>query len=309
VTDKGVWGALSVLLSATSFGFLPTFTSYAYQNRLTVLTLLFLRFSIAALIFFGYLAVRGRLQVPRGRELAALVVLGGVLYTFQAATFFWSVRYISPPLAVLLVYIFPALVMLLSIVIDRERISARRLTAMLLAFAGMGLVLGLPSGSLNLIGVALAVASALSYAVYIVFGNRVSSSVSPVATSAYVCLFGAAATGLIGGVTGELRFDFAPAGWWPVLGLATVSTVVAIGCFFTGMSRIGPSSAAVLSMFDPVVSIIAAWLLLGSRLTVPQLIGGAVVLTGALLAMTTTRRRPAPAPVEAATTPAHTHTA
>lgn len=295
-----------MLLSATGFGMLPTFTSYAYQRRLTVLTLLFLRFSMAALVFFGYLAVRGRLRLPRGRELAALAVLGGVLYTLQSTTFFWSVRYISPPLAELLFYVFPALVMVLSLVIDRERLSARRLIAMLAAFAGMGLVLGLPAGSLNLLGVALALGSAICYAVYTVFGNRVSSSVPSVTISAYLCLFGAAATGLTGGMTGELRFDFAPAGWWPVLGLVVVSTVVPIGCFFAGLSLIGSSSTALVSMFEPVVGIVAASLLLGSRLTAPQLIGGVVVLAGALLAVTATRRCSAPAPAETSAPLTHT---
>lgn len=303
MVGKGAWGAPLVLLSATSFGFLPTFASYAYASRLTVFTLLFLRFTIAALLMLGYLAVRGQLRLPRGGELAALAVLGGVLYMLQSVTFFSSVRYIPPPLAVLLLYLFPALVMLLSLIVDRERLSGRRLAAMLVAFAGMALVLGVPGGSPNLLGVALAVGSAICYSVYIVFGNRVASSVPPLATAGYVCLFGAVSTGLVGLVTGQLRFDFAPGGWWPVGGLAIVSTVVAIGSFFAGMSLIGPSSAAVLSMLEPVVSIIAAWLFLGSRLTVPQLIGGAVVLVGALLAVTAARSRPASTPVPATPTP------
>ncbi|NJC65573.1 EamA family transporter [Planosporangium flavigriseum] len=297
---KRVWGAPLVLLSATCFGFLPTFTAYAYQHRITVFTLLFLRFSIAALLFFGYLAVRGQLRLPRGRDLALLAVLGGVLYELQSITFFSSVRYIPPPLAVLLLYLFPAIVMLLSVVMDRERLSGRRLTAMLVAFAGIALIFGLPGGSVNLLGVVLAVGSAIFYSLYIVFGNRVSPSVSPMAIGGYVCVFGAISSGLVGGATGELRFDFAPAGWWPVLGLAVVSTVVAIGSFFAGMSLIGPSSAAVLSMFEPVVSIIAAWLLLGSQLTGPQLFGGAVVLVGAVLAVTAVRPGPDGTPAEAA---------
>jgi hypothetical protein len=77
-----------------------------------------------------------------------------------------------------------------------------------------------------------------------------------------------------------------------------VEARVAIGSFFAGMSLIGPSSAAVLSMSEPVVNIIAAWLLLGSRLTAPQLIGGVVVLAGALLAVTAARPRPASTPIE-----------
>jgi drug/metabolite transporter (DMT)-like permease len=300
VVDRGSWGVPLVLVSAASFGFLPTFTTYAFANGLSLLTLLFLRFSIAALLFFGYLALRGQLRLPSGRELAGLAVLGGVLYTLQSITLFSAVRRIAPALAVLLLYLFPALVMLLSLVIDRERLSVRRLVAMLVAFTGIGLMLGLPGGSPNLLGVGFAVAAAVFYSLYIVFGNRVSSSVSPVATCAYACLFGAVATGLAGGVTGRLRFDFAPAGWWPVLGLAVVSTVIALGTLFAGMSLIGPSSASVLSMFEPVVSILAAWLLLGSKLTVPQLAGGAVVLVGALLAVTATRSRPPDAPAEAA---------
>ncbi|SDX94573.1 Threonine/homoserine efflux transporter RhtA [Micromonospora pattaloongensis] len=289
---KSVAGPPLVVLSAISFGFLPTFAAYAYDSGLTVFTLLFLRFSIAALLFFGYLAARRRLRLPGGRELASLAVLGGVLYTLQSVTFFSAVRYISPALAVLLLYLFPALVMLLSVVLDRERLSGRRVTAMVVAFAGMGLVLGVPGGAPDVLGVVLAVSAALCYSVYIVFGNRLSSSVSPVATSGYISLFAAVATGLTGAATGTLRFDFAPSGWLPVLGLAVVSTVVAIGAFFAGMSLIGPTSASILSMFEPVVSIVAAWLLLDSPMTVPQLVGGAVVLAGAVLAVTAGRAAP-----------------
>jgi drug/metabolite transporter (DMT)-like permease len=65
--------------------------------------------------------------------------------------------------------------------------------------------------------------------------------------------------------------------------IALVSTVIAVSCFFAGLRRVGPSEAAILSTFEPPVTVMLAFLVLGERLTMPQLAGGALVLAAVVM--------------------------
>ena len=110
---------------------------------------------------------------------------------------------------------------------------------------------------------------------------------------ALLVLTGATATFAVAGVvTGSLDFALPAEAWlWLVL-LALVSTVVAVSAFFAGLRRVGPSEAAILSTFEPVVTVVLAFFVLGERLTPPQLAGGALVLAAVILLQLPARRRP-----------------
>lgn len=94
-------------------------------------------------------------------------------------------------------------------------------------------------------------------------------------------MFATGAFALLGLAFGGLDLGFAAAGWGWALAVALVSTVFAIGLFFVGATALGPVRASILSMLEPVVAVLASWLLLGGTLSWPQVAGGAVVLAGA----------------------------
>ena len=88
-----------------------------------------------------------------------------------------------------------------------------------------------------------------------------------------------------GGVTiwYGLSFPATLAGWGAILGLAFISTVVAIAMFFKGIQRIGPVDAAMLSTLEPVVAVGLASAFMGERLTMMNYFGGLMILTAATL--------------------------
>jgi drug/metabolite transporter (DMT)-like permease len=98
-----------------------------------------------------------------------------------------------------------------------------------------------------------------------------------VMTGAAVTMTGRAA------VTGGADLSFGAAGWFWVACIAVVSTVLAMLTFFAGLRRTGPSSAAILSTFEPVVTTALAAVLLGEFLTPIQLAGGVLVLASAVI--------------------------
>jgi drug/metabolite transporter (DMT)-like permease len=259
------------------------FAVYAYQDGATVLGLLTLRFVLAAVLFFLYIAVkRVKFQITL-RQILALFVLGGVFYTVMSYTFFTAVQYISPSLAALILYSYPVFVALLSARVDKERLTRRVVISIGLALFGLVLVLGTSFDNVSPLGVLLAVAASLVYSFYIVLSNRVVKSVPLVVTSSFVTLFAALSFAVLSLGMHQLQFDFGTKAWLAIGGIILFPTVIAMTTFFYGLRMIGSTRASILSMIEPLVTITASAILFGDRLTLAQWIGGGAVLLGALL--------------------------
>ncbi|MBD1372677.1 DMT family transporter [Hazenella sp. IB182357] len=280
-------GSILVIASATCFGLMPIFAIYAYQNGLNVTTLLFLRFGIAALLFFFYLVIKGELRKLTYRETLNLLLLGGGLYTGQSFLYFSAVQYLTPALAALLLYLYPLFVYILSVLLKEEKVTLRSLIAMGIALIGITLVLGYPNlGPINMKGVYLAVGAALLYSIYIISGNRLSLKLSPIVTSSYISLFAAVSFLSIILVQEEFRLPLTWVGWISVWGVAIFSTVIAILTFFAGTNWIGPTKASIISMIEPVVTILFAWILFKEHMTFIQILGAFIVLLGGVIITT-----------------------
>ena len=136
-------GALLCLASATAFGAMGIFGTLAYDEGATLGTLLAVRFSLAAALFWVVAACTGAtrgLRTLTRRDLAIAVALGAVIYSAQAGAYFAGLQRIDVSLLSLLLYTFPAIVTVAAIVLGRERPSARRFAALGLASAGLVLV-------------------------------------------------------------------------------------------------------------------------------------------------------------------------
>ena len=300
--DRGAAaGAALCLLSAAGFGAMAIFGKLAYDAGVSTLTLLLVRFVLAGLLFGAMLAATPSLwaDARRGgaRALAIGVGLGAVGYATQAGLYFAALRRLDASLLSLLLYTFPAWVTLAAFALGRERPTRRRLVSLGLSSAGLAIVLaGAAGGDVDGLGVVLGLGAALAYTAYILVADRVGVTLPPVALSGLVCA-GASGTFLvIGLVSGAVDLGFEPAGWLWLALIAAVSTALPITAFFAGLARVGPSTASILSTFEPVVTVTLAFLAFSERLSVAQLGGAALVLAAAALLATPARtREPVPA--------------
>jgi drug/metabolite transporter (DMT)-like permease len=275
--------------SAAGFGAMAVFGKLAYDEGVTVGTLLAARFALAAALFWvlviaGGEAARG-LRVLTRRDLLIALALGACGYALQAGCFFAALSRIDASLLSLLLYTYPSMVAVAAILLRRERADARRFTALALASGGLLLVLAnAKAGTLDPVGAALAMAAATVYTTYILTSQGIAGRISPTLLSALVCT-GAAVTLTVGSaLVGDLRpEEVTAAGWGWLLGLAIVSTVAAVSLFFAGLKRVGPTTAAILSTAEPVVTVILAFLVFGELLGPLQLLGGALVIVAVLV--------------------------
>ncbi|MGN9812815.1 DMT family transporter [Micromonospora sp. BQ11] len=289
-------GPALCLLSAACFGAMAVFGKFAYDAGVSPESLLLVRFTLAAVLLGMVLLLRPALRraepdqrgreaasrptLTRGRVLATAVGLGAVGYATQASLFFSALELMDASLLALILYTYPVLVTVAAVLLGRDRLTPRRGAALVGASAGTLLVLlGAGGVSFHPLGALLAFASAITYTVYILVADTVVHRLAPVVLSALVM---AGAAGTLGGrtlIAGGVDVGFGVWGWFWLACITVVSTVVAMLAFFAGLKRTGPSTAAILSTFEPVVTTALATLTLGETLTPVQRAGGALVLS------------------------------
>jgi drug/metabolite transporter (DMT)-like permease len=264
--------------SACGFGAMAIFAKEAYATGVTVVSLLAVRFVLAALAFWAIAAVRGA-RLPERRTVVLALLLGAVVYAAQGGLYFGALTRIDASLASLLTYIYPILVFGAALALGREQVSSRRLGALGLASAGTALVLfGGSIGAVDATGVAMALGCAVIYAAYILLSDRLVADVDPFVLAALVTT-GAAATMLVAGAGGgSLHLGFGLSGWLWLAALAWGSTVLGISAFFLGMREVGPGTASIVSTVEPAVTVTLATTIYGEALGPSQLAGGVLVL-------------------------------
>jgi drug/metabolite transporter (DMT)-like permease len=278
-------GALLVLASAVAFGVMPIFGKLAFEAGVGVATLLFVRFAIAAPVLWAAVAVRSALPRSAGRGIVLrALALGAVGYAMQAGLYFLALQRMDASVLSLILYSYPALVTGAAILLGRESANRRRLVALVTASGGLVLVLaGAGAGDFDLAGAAFGVGAALTYTTYILVSDGVASKLDALPLAALVSTGAAFSLGVVAVGTGTLDLGFEPAGWlW--LGLAaTVSTVGAVVLFFSGMSRVGASTAAILSTLEPPVTVGLVFVTFGEALGFVQILGALAVLGAAVI--------------------------
>jgi drug/metabolite transporter (DMT)-like permease len=276
-------GRLFCLLSAATFGVMAVFGKLAYDAGVSVDALLLVRFGLAGVLLLIVALARGALRsLPRRAVLTGLG-MGVFGYAAQSGLYFSALARLDASLVALLLYLYPVLVMVGAIALRRERASRRRIGALAVALAGIGFVLsGAMAARFDVLGVLLALGAPIVYTCYILVGDSLTTDVPPLALTALVCT-GAFGTFLVLGLFRGTDLTFAPIGWLWLAAVALVSTVAAILFFFAGMARVGPSVASILSIFEPVVTVVAAAIVFGEQLSARQWFGGALVLSSVVI--------------------------
>lgn len=256
-------GVVLVAISAVSFGLMPVFAKIAYTANTSTLTLLFLRFSVAA-IFMFLLILMKRLVFPSKKEILIFLLMGAVGYTGQSFCYFTALNFASASVVSLLLYTYPVMVMIGSALFLKEKITFRKILALGFALTGAVVIIG-AKGSANSIGIILSVASAVVYSGYILISSKVIKAGMEVQSSAFIMLGASIVYGIVNFTSGFSAPQNIK-GISAVVMIALISTVLAFWSFFSGLEKIGPSSAALVSILEPVVTVFSSVMILSEKL-------------------------------------------
>ncbi|CCQ75683.1 DMT family transporter [Magnetospira sp. QH-2] len=278
--------ALMMVLAATlGLALKGIFAKLALAAGLSVGALVTLRLVWAWPLFWAGAAVRGEGN-PLGmgwREWRDCFAAGG-LFLIATIADFTAIDRLGAGLSRIVLFTFPLFIVLINAAMDRQRPSGRQLVAFAVSYAGLLVVLapgGLDADSLLWSGIGWSFLSALSYALYLVAGQRIMRR-----TGSARFTFAANTSSMIGVVIyaavtlewADLSLDWTSGGW--LAAIVIVSTVVPIFLLYEGIRRLGAGRASLISLAGPAVTMVVAWAVLGETLSMVQGLGFAMVLLG-----------------------------
>jgi drug/metabolite transporter (DMT)-like permease len=297
-------GIVLTVVSACAFGSGALFAKPVYATGVGWHVLMAWRFGIGAVLAWLWVLANPAARAAVGRMPARAVAgaLGlGVLYTGNSSTYFAGLETVSASLAALIVYIYPAIVAVISLQVGQPLRGRRAWLSLGLALLGVALAVGGPSATMTpppLTGLLLMLASPVIYAVWIVLAARLSgedredvgrqsgAGTDPIAAGAVILSATAVTFWITALALGRpvLPQQIPGTAWLGIGGIGLVSTFIAVQAFYAGAHRLGAARASLVSTIEPVWTIALAGLLFGESLSALQLVGGALILGGVALA-------------------------
>ena len=250
-------GYLCVILSAVIFGCMPLGANFLYAQGVTPMSLVFLRNLLSLPVLALLCQKQGGLRISRGALLeTSLTGFFGCCIT--PILLFSSYCYLASGMATVFHFAYPVIVVL----------------------GALGILLLIdPSGAVDPLGVALALTSGVTYAVYILllahFRHR---EVMGFRMTFYMALISAVCMFFLCLFSHQLCLPQTLAGWLAALAFSLMICIGAVMLFQKGTFLIGAQRAAILSTFEPITSIFVGILFLNETLTPRILLGSAITL-------------------------------
>jgi drug/metabolite transporter (DMT)-like permease len=289
-------GSALILCAAVSFGVITTMGRLAYEGGSNPLTVVLLRHcTFVAIVGALLMLLRRSLRLTRGAVIASLWM--ALTLAMMSLGYLGSVAFIPVNLAALIFYSFPLLVGVIAVMAGHERMTIVKSAALLAAFVGLALALGPGLDSLDLRGIACALTAALGMGITVSFCGAAMRGQDTLVMTFYTNLWLLIALAIHMTASGKFMLPATALGGIGAAGVC-LCYVVAFLSWFLAARLISPVRLAALLNIEPLVTIFAAWLLLGERLAPLQLFGACFVL-GSVIAVSASGIRQASAPVTA----------
>ena len=289
-----ILGYIAGIVTGVTYGLNPLFAKPLLEMGVSVDTMLSFRYLLAVLILGVWLVARKESLRVNAAQTVRLVILG-ILFALSSATLFFSYNYIPAGLATTIVFLYPVLVALIMVIL-KVYPTWQVWLSIILTFAGV-IILSLPSSgvSFNAVGLLLAGASALVYAMYLIIVNRSRRlrTVSNHVLTFYALLFGSllflghglsSGGDLLAGVHGWFC-------WLCLIGLAIFPTLMSLLCLAASTRLIGATKTSVLGVAEPVTAIAVGCIFFNESLTLNVIVGVTITLFAVTFMALTDRKR------------------
>jgi len=286
VKRNEIIGIAAGIISGAAYGLNPVFGKPLMAKGVSIPDMLLVRYTLAALIITAIAFLRNPSKKnPLRIKLNQLPMLAllGLMFTLSSITMFASYALIPSGVTATVLYLYPVITAII-LVFCGVIPSLKTIIAIIAACAGVA-ILCLPgsSGEIKMSGVVLAIASALAYALYLIFVGRSKkvSDLSVQTITIYALVVGAIfflGKSIISGTT-TLTLCTTPYDWFNLIGLAIFPTAIAMVGLSVATRRIGATRAAVLGVFEPITSIIFGILMFHEPFTYITAIGILICLT------------------------------
>lgn len=293
LSRNAIIGYPAGIITGITYGLNPLFAVPLMNNGASIESILFFRYTFAVVLLAAFLILTRQSFRITARQAGVLLALG-LLYTSSSIFLFEAYNYIASGLATTLIFLYPVLVAVIMVFL--RVVPSWPVWLSIAATFGGVIIMTQGSGgdSLNPIGIALSLGSALVYALFIVIINR-SKAIAQISNT--LLTFYSLTVGAIV-FLGKISFSEAPisAGittggdWLNLAGLALLPTIVSTATLAISTRNIGATKASVLGVFEPITAILIGTLMFGEPLTTNILLGICIAIVAVTFMISVTKR-------------------
>jgi drug/metabolite transporter (DMT)-like permease len=273
-------GYIYSIISAVLFGSAGLIVKLAYVEGIDPIGLLTLQYIIAVTLMFATLLVKNKkLIIVTKTDLRKLFVLGVVGNTFMTVFYYTSYHYLPMAMVTILLYMYPIIVFLYSLVFQRKAIDSKKTAALILAFLGCILALGLTKGGFkySTAGIMFGFLSALFYAFMNIYSEKKLYHMDALVINAYSTLFSLICLIVyrfpLFIFTGEVTLD-----------LITYTAVLAVFCeiipltlMYAALKNIGSLKVSIIGNIETPTAMFLSFFILREHITLIQVFGAIIV--------------------------------
>lgn len=293
LSKNAIIGYPAGIITGVTYGLNPLFAVPLMNNSASIESILFFRYTFAVVLLAAFLILTRQSFRITARQAGVLLALG-LLYTSSSIFLFEAYNYIASGLATTLIFLYPVLVAIIMVFL--RVVPSWPVWLSIAATFGGVIIMTQGSGgdSLNPIGVALSLGSALVYALFIVIINR-SKAIAQISNT--LLTFYSLTVGAIV-FLGKISFSEAPisagittgSDWLNLAGLALLPTIVSTATLAIATRNIGATKASVLGVFEPITAILIGTLMFGEPLTTNILLGIGIAIVAVTFMISVTKR-------------------
>ena len=281
--NRKLIGTLAGIAAAVCYGTNPLGALKLYAEGMQTNSVLFYRFGLAWVIIAIVMLFRKEsLKVTR-QEFTALTGLG-LLFIVSSLTLYLSFHHMPAGVASTILFTYPVMTAVIMAVFFHERITWTTVVSLILSGAGVTLLYWSDSaGTLSTLGVVLVLASALSYALYIILVNRSNLQMSSFKINFYVlmyCTLGMVVYSLVAGL--PLSLPQTATSWFYIGWLAIVPAIFALVLMVYAAKYVGSTATAILGALEPLTAVLIGILVFDEPFTF-NLALGIVLILGAVV--------------------------
>lgn len=290
-----VFGSGASATMAFLFAFVVIFAKQVQAGNLPFV-MLAMRFGGQSVVLLVALRLFGRPFLPAKGERLAVAIAGTIGYGSESAFYFAGLNHGSAAAVTLLFYLYPVWVMLATIALDRKAPPRSLFVALFLALAGSALVvLGGGKAQIEPLGIVLSLCTSLAYTGYLIGTDRNVKRTDPLTAAAWLGI-GASVANLVYAFAFDAVVLPSAASWWRIVAMALFSAG-AFAAMLAGLQLVGAVRNAIIGVLEPLTVAVLAYFFLDEPVTIPIVVGGVLILGGAVLAMLIRTTRTAEPPI------------
>lgn len=286
------------ILAGVLWGCISIFIKTLADLGLSSIHVMFIRATLSAVMLFFFLLIKDRsLLKIKLRDLWMFIGTGVVSLSFFSLCYFTTILEVGASVAVILLYTSPIFVLILSVLLFKEKINARKIIALVLTFAGCILVTGIigsgnavttaGSSQITLKGFLIGLCAGFGYALYSIFSRFALKKYDSFTVTFYTFVFsglslipfamGTTGTALFVKMLPNQRF------WLFAVGIALFCTVLPYIFYTLGLSGLETSKAAILVTVEPLVGTLIGFIVYNESVSVAKIIGIVCIFVSVIL--------------------------